>query len=197
MLWSWMYFVLIYCWSDVQSCFCQRIWRPCFHCLLSVVAEPVRSQSLEEKRSRSLEDKPAEPKVDRHGRALFPCPSVIDSLCILLNQGPSHPVTSPSCVHPENFSRGGLTVFFKFAGGHIFLILWCNFKKFEKTPPMTPPPRSVHVLLMKLEITYIKWYVHIFQKVNSSYFIIITSSYHFLMTGTQFTVNVLHFRSVW
>uniref|UniRef100_K1QI48 Inositol hexakisphosphate and diphosphoinositol-pentakisphosphate kinase n=1 Tax=Magallana gigas TaxID=29159 RepID=K1QI48_MAGGI len=29
-------------------------------------AEPVRSQSLEEKRSRSLEDKPAEPKVDRH-----------------------------------------------------------------------------------------------------------------------------------
>eukprot|EP00105_Crassostrea_gigas_P040545 XP_019924693.1 PREDICTED: inositol hexakisphosphate and diphosphoinositol-pentakisphosphate kinase 2 [Crassostrea gigas] len=30
------------------------------------LAEPVRSQSLEEKRSRSLEDKPAEPKVDRH-----------------------------------------------------------------------------------------------------------------------------------
>nr|XP_022292489.1 inositol hexakisphosphate and diphosphoinositol-pentakisphosphate kinase 2-like isoform X6 [Crassostrea virginica] len=28
--------------------------------------EPVRSQSLEEKRSRSLEDKPAEPKSDRH-----------------------------------------------------------------------------------------------------------------------------------
>lgn len=94
-----------------------------FTCPLSVVAEPVRSQSLEEKRSRSLEDKPAEPKVDRHGMALFPCPSVIDSLCILLNQGPSHPVTSPSCVHPENFSRGGLTVFFKFARGHIFGIL--------------------------------------------------------------------------
>nr|XP_022292491.1 inositol hexakisphosphate and diphosphoinositol-pentakisphosphate kinase 2-like isoform X8 [Crassostrea virginica] len=39
---------------------------PNSHPELESIVEPVRSQSLEEKRSRSLEDKPAEPKSDRH-----------------------------------------------------------------------------------------------------------------------------------
>lgn len=90
-------------------------------------------------------------------------------------------------------------VFLSLPGGIFFEFYDVILKNLNRPPPMTPPPRSVHVLLMKPEITYIKWYVHIFQKVNYSYFIIIiiTSSYHFLMTVTQFTMNVLHSRSVW
>lgn len=62
-----MYFVFIYCWSHMYTFNCWPFRHPCFHWPLFLIAEPVRSQSLEEKRSKSLEDKPAEPKVDRHG----------------------------------------------------------------------------------------------------------------------------------